>query len=108
GFVVACPDTLEGVVIDPGDEVAELVDIVRQRGITVRYILLTHAHLDHVTGVGRAKAALAVPVGLHRDDEFLYKAAVQQGIAFGVKVEKQPPLDFYLEDDSHLTFGNYD
>lgn len=108
GFVVACPETLEGVVIDPGDEVDQLLEIVRARGIAVRYILLTHAHLDHVTGVGRAKAALGVPVGLHRADECLYKAAVQQGIAFGVRVEAQPPLDFYLEDDDHLGFGHYD
>ena len=50
-----------------------------------RYILLTHAHLDHVTGVGRAKQALGVPVGLHRDDDFLYRAVVQQGAAFGLR-----------------------
>ena len=48
--------------------------------------------------MARAKAALNVPVGLHRADEFLYKAVVQQGIAFGFKVEPQPPIDFYLDD----------
>jgi hydroxyacylglutathione hydrolase len=107
GFVVACPETLEGIVIDPGDEVDELLEVVRRRDLNVKYILLTHAHLDHITGVGRAKAALDVPVGLHREDEFLYKAAVQQGVAFGFKVEQQPPLDFYLEDGGPWRFGRY-
>ena len=107
GFVVGCPETREAVVIDPGDEVDQLLDVVRRRDLTVKYILLTHAHLDHITGVGRAKAALDVPVGLHRADEFLYKAAVQQGLAFGFKVEQQPPLDFYLDDEGPWRFGRY-
>ena len=85
GFVVGCPDTREGVIIDPGDEVDELLEVVRQHELTVKYILLTHAHLDHITGVDRAKAAFDVPVVLHRGDEFLYKAVVQQGIAFGFR-----------------------
>jgi hydroxyacylglutathione hydrolase len=107
GFVVGCETTREAVVIDPGDEVDQLLDVVRERELSVKYILLTHAHLDHITGVGRAKAALNVPVGLHRADEFLYRAAVQQGVAFGFKVEPQPPLDFYLDDEGPWRFGRY-
>ena len=106
GFVVACPDTREAVLIDPGDEVDGLLEASRKHGLAVKYILLTHAHLDHITGVGRAKAALEIPVALHRADEFLYKAAVQQGIAFGFKVEAQPPIDFYLEDAGVIEFGS--
>jgi len=107
GFVVGCETTREAVVIDPGDEVDQLLDVVRERELSVKYILLTHAHLDHITGVGRAKAALNVPVGLHRADEFLYRAAVQQGVAFGFKVEPQPPLDFYFDDEGPWRFGRY-
>jgi glyoxylase-like metal-dependent hydrolase (beta-lactamase superfamily II) len=107
GFVLACPDTLEGVVVDPGDEVDDLLASVRRRNVSVKYILLTHAHIDHISGVGRAKAALDVPVGLHRADEFLYKAVVQQGIAFGFPVDPQPPVDFYLEDGGPWEFGRY-
>ena len=107
GFVVGCETTREAVVIDPGDEVDQLLDVVRERELSVKYILLTHAHLDHITGVGRAKAALNVPVGLHRADEFLYRAAVQQGVAFGFKVEPQPPLDFYFDDEGPWRFGRH-
>ena len=107
GFVVGCESTGEAVVIDPGDEVDQLLEIVRERQLSVKYILLTHAHMDHITGVGTAKAALKAPVGLHRADEFLYKAAVQQGIAFGFKVEPQPPVDFYFDDEGPWRFGTY-
>ncbi len=107
GYVVGCADTREGIVIDPGDEVDQLLEAVRQQRLDVKYILLTHAHLDHITGVGRAKAALNVPIGLHREDDFLYRAVVQQGLAFGFKVQPQPPVDFYYEGEGPLTFGNY-
>ena len=107
GYVIGCEETREGVVIDPGDEVDELLAAVEAHRLTVRYILLTHAHLDHVTGVGRAKEALGAPVGLHRDDEFLYRAVVQQGIAFGFKVDPQPPVDFFYDGSGPWRFGRY-
>lgn len=108
GFVAGCDETREGIVIDPGDEVDLLLDAVRQHGLAIRYILLTHAHLDHVTGVARAKRALDVPVGLHRSDQFLYDGVVQQGLMFGLRVEPQPAVDFYYEDiEQPLRFGRY-
>jgi hydroxyacylglutathione hydrolase len=107
GYVVGCERTREGIVIDPGDDVELLLDAVREHGLSIRYILLTHAHLDHITGVGRAKQALDAPVGLHRDDNFLYQAAVQQGIAFGFRVEPQPPVDFFYDGAGPWRFGDY-
>jgi hydroxyacylglutathione hydrolase len=107
GYVLGCEETREGVVLDPGDEVDQLLDAVRAHRLSIREILLTHAHLDHITGVGRAKAALGVPIRLHQADDFLYRAVVQQGQAFGFPVEPQPPVDaFYAEGDT-LQFGNY-
>jgi len=107
GYVVGCEETRDAVVIDPGDEVDQLLEAVKTHGLQVRYILLTHAHLDHITGVGRAKAALGVPVGLHQADNFLYEGVVQQGRAFGFEVEAQPAVDFFYEPDASMTFGRY-
>jgi len=107
GFVVWCESTLEGVVIDPGDEVEELVAAARDGRVAIRYILLTHAHLDHVTGVARAKAEYGVPIWLHKDDLFLYKNAVQQGQMFGLKVAAPPPVDEFYRPGQVLRFGDY-
>src|SRR6266508_5343768 len=99
GFVVGCEETHDAVLIDPGDEVASLLSFAERRGLAIRHILLTHAHVDHVTGVAAAKRPLAVPVYLHRDDLFLYEHAVQSGAMFGLRVEPQPPIDeFYTPD----------
>ncbi len=105
GYVVSCDDTRECVVIDPGDEVDDLLEIVRSERLRAKMILLTHAHLDHVTGVGRAKAALAVPVWLHPADLFLYDDVVEQGRMFGLHVDPQPPIDHFFTPGTPLPFG---
>jgi len=108
GFVLGCEETREGVVIDPGDEVEDLLGAVKQHGLTIADILLTHAHLDHVTGVGRAKSALGARVWLHRDDNFLYEAVVQQGQMFGFKVDPQPTIDAFYDGAGPIRFGRYE
>src|SRR5688500_16906174 len=55
GFVIGCEETREGAIIDPGDEVDQLLEAATHHGLSIKTILLTHAHLDHVTGVARAK-----------------------------------------------------
>jgi glyoxylase-like metal-dependent hydrolase (beta-lactamase superfamily II) len=107
GFVVGCPRTREAIVIDPGDEVDEMLGAVRDHELDVTYILLTHAHLDHVTGVGAAKQALDAPVYLHKDDLFLYERTVEQGQMFGFKVQQPPPVDVYY-DMTPISFGDYE
>jgi hydroxyacylglutathione hydrolase len=105
GYVVSCDITHEGVIIDPGDEVDTLLAAVSRDSVTVKAILLTHAHLDHVTGVAKAKAALGVAVWLHRDDLFLYRNAVQQGLMFGITVDPPPPVDAFYEPGVPFRFG---
>src|SRR5688572_6886594 len=107
GFVVGCERTHEAVVIDPGDEADELLAAVRDRGVDVTHILLTHAHIDHITGVAQVKEALDVPVCLHRDDLPLYEHAVEQGKMFGFAVRQPPPIDVYY-DMSPIYFGDYE
>ena len=108
GFVVGCDTTRQAVLIDPGDEVDMLLDIVTRQSLSVKYILLTHAHVDHVTGVGRAKAALNAPVYLHRDDKFLYDAVPEQAAMFGFHAENPPPIDHFYDLNHRLTFGDFD
>ena len=108
GFTLGCEETREGVIIDPGDEVDELLEAARRHRLDIKAILLTHAHLDHVTGVAKAKQALGVPVWLHRDDNFLYERVVQQGQMFGLPVDPQPPIDNFYDGEGPLRFGRYE
>jgi len=105
GFVVGCETTREAVIIDPGDTVDELLAFAARERLSVRHILLTHAHIDHITGVGTAKRALGVPIYLHRDDLFLYDHVVEHGAMFGLRVERQPPIDMFYTPGQVVVFG---
>ena len=108
GFVVGCETTREAVLIDPGDSVRALLEFAAHERLTIRHILLTHAHIDHVTGVAAAKRALGAPVYLHRDDLFLYDHVVEHGLMFGLRVEPQPPIDVFYTAGQAVAFGEYE
>ena len=108
GFVVACETTREAALIDPGDEVDSLLAFAERESLSITHILLTHAHVDHVTGVAAAKRALGAPIYLHRDDLFLYERAVESGRLFGIQVERQPPIDVFYTPAETIAFGRCD
>ncbi len=106
-FIVGCERTRDAIVIDPGDEVDEVLAVVRDLDVHVTHILLTHAHVDHISGVDVAKEAFGVQVYLHKDDLFLYEHAVEQGAMFGFSIRPQPPIDV-VYDMSPIYFGDYE
>jgi hydroxyacylglutathione hydrolase len=105
GFVVGCERTRKAALIDPGDEVDELLAAVRDFDLDVHCVLLTHAHVDHVTGVAMAAETLGAPVYLHRDDLFLYDMVVEQAAMFGFKARQPPPVDHFY-DGTAIGFGD--
>jgi len=108
GYVVGCERTLQAVFIDPGDEVDQLLAFIAAQSLTVTHILLTHAHVDHVSGVAEAKRALGAPIYLHKDDLFLYQNAVRTGMMFGLTVEEPPPVDRYYDGEGPIGFGDFE
>jgi glyoxylase-like metal-dependent hydrolase (beta-lactamase superfamily II) len=105
GFVVAAGESRAAILIDPGDEVDALLRFAETRQLSIGTILLTHAHVDHVSGVARAKRATGARVGVHRDDLSLYNAAVEQGRMFGYALEPPPAPDFDLGGGGPVNFG---
>lgn len=64
-YILGCKTTKEGVVIDPGDEVFRVVKEISNLGLKIRYILLTHGHIDHVGGAEELKKITKAPVWAH-------------------------------------------
>jgi hydroxyacylglutathione hydrolase len=108
GFVLGCEETHEAVLIDPGEEVDDLLVFAKTSRLEILHILLTHAHVDHITGVAAAKLALRAPIYLHRDDLFLYDNAVSQGAMFGLNVRQPPPVDVFYSPGQVIRFGKYE
>jgi hydroxyacylglutathione hydrolase len=107
GYVLACEQSREAVLVDPGDEVDLLLEVVADRRLAVCQILLTHAHVDHVAGTARARAATGAPICLHPDDLPLYQAAQEQAALFGFEIAEPPPVDTFFAPSSTFAFGRY-
>jgi glyoxylase-like metal-dependent hydrolase (beta-lactamase superfamily II) len=108
GFLLGCEHTRDAVVIDPGDEIEDLLEIVRTRHLHVTSILLTHGHVDHVAGVAKAKAALDAVIYIHEEDVFLYRAAGQQAQNLGFEMDPPPRIDRFYDPQQPIPFGNYE
>jgi hydroxyacylglutathione hydrolase len=106
GFLVVCTGSSKGILVDPGAGTDQMLATAERENVQIELIVLTHAHLDHVDGVGRAKRATGAPVLLHRDDEPLYHAAPTQAQWFGVRVDPLPPIDRHLNDGDTVRFGD--
>jgi hydroxyacylglutathione hydrolase len=103
--VLACADTKEAVVVDPGGEHQRILEIVRHYDLTVKWIIHTHAHLDHIYETRDVKEQAGGTIALHKDDTFLYEGFAMQAAMFGWKVRPTLPVDHWLSDGESLPFG---
>jgi glyoxylase-like metal-dependent hydrolase (beta-lactamase superfamily II) len=103
--VVGCPDTKEAVVVDPGGEPERILEIVRHYDLTVRWLVHTHAHLDHIAATRDVKETTEAAIALHRDDLFLYDGFSVQAAMFGWHVRPVLPVDRFLVDGDRVDFG---
>lgn len=104
-YVVGCEATREGVVIDPGDEIPRVLSAVKDNELKIKYILLTHGHLDHVKEVNTLLRELNVPVYMHQADQFLLDNLPAQAAAFGLSVSGIPKVDKYIKEGESIEFG---
>jgi hydroxyacylglutathione hydrolase len=105
-LLLACRETRLAVAIDPGEGAQALIDRVRSDQLNLEAILLTHAHVDHISGVRTVYEAFGQPpIHLHPADRFLYDAVVQQGLMFGLRVDPQPPPDRELAGGQQIELG---
>ena len=103
--VLACGDTKEAVIVDPGGETEKIAEIVAHYDLTVRAIVHTHAHLDHIYCTGDVKQAHGGEVCLHRGDAFLYDNLVRQAAMFGWQVRPGTPVERWIEHGDRLALG---
>ncbi|MCL4226361.1 MAG: MBL fold metallo-hydrolase [Myxococcales bacterium] len=103
--VLACAETRDAIVIDPGGELEHLAELIRHHDLTVRAIVHTHAHLDHIYGTRDVKEAHGGEVCLHPDDRFLYDGFAMQAAMFGWRPRPTTAVDRWLADGDAVAFG---
>lgn len=106
-YVVSCPQTLETLVIDPGEESEEVHSYIKHHHLTPRLVALTHAHIDHLLGTAAMQDRYEVETVMHAGDEPLLKNLPLQAEMFGVNLHQSIPyIDRYVAEGDSLRFGS--
>jgi hydroxyacylglutathione hydrolase len=103
--VIACADTKDAVIVDPGGETEKIAEIVAHYDLTVRAIVHTHAHLDHIYCTRDVKEAHGGEVCLHKGDAFLYDAFAMQAAMFGWQPRTSTPVERWIEHGDRIALG---
>ncbi len=104
-YLIANESTGESVVIDPGGDTTPLLTEVKRRNLTLRYILNTHGHIDHIAANAYLIPSTCNQLGLHPADRELLEAGGGAGW-FDLAYVPSPPPNLELFDGQLLEFGN--
>jgi hydroxyacylglutathione hydrolase len=105
--LVWCDATLDAAVIDPGGELPRLLAAVQQRGLALKAIWLTHAHIDHAGGTGQLAREQGLPIiGPHPGDQFWIDGLAQQSRMFGFPPAEAFTPDRWLDDGDAVQIGH--
>ncbi len=107
-YVAGCEKTREGVIIDAGGDADIIIELVKRRGLTIKYYICTHAHFDHVEGLSDMMKHVKAPVLLHEADLPLYQDLPAQGAIFGMTLEPAPACSHFIKDGDRLSFGEHE
>jgi len=95
----------EAVVIDPGDDIDRVQEILSRHKLRVRYIIATHAHIDYVGGIEKLKRATGAAVLMHEGDLPLYQNLALQAAWLGVQPPEAVEVDQFLKDGDAVHWG---
>jgi hydroxyacylglutathione hydrolase len=106
--ILGDPSTGEAIVVDPGDDVDRILEILRRHKLKVLAIVSTHTHIDHVGGLAALHRATGAPVLIHEADLGLYKNLDQQAHWLGVPIPAMVQIKDFVKEGDALRWGGYE
>jgi glyoxylase-like metal-dependent hydrolase (beta-lactamase superfamily II) len=106
-YILGCEKTREALVIDPGDEVHLILPLLQKHGLNVKYILSTHAHIDHVGDLEKLKVKTGAQTLLHERDLPLYQNLPVQASWLGVETPEMTQIDNLIQEGDKIGFGEH-
>jgi len=104
--IIGDENTREAMVIDPGDDIEQVLDLVREHKLTVKQIVITHAHIDHVGGAMKLKKATGAPILLNQSDYALLKMLDVQAAWIGMPNPGDVHIDQSLRNGDKIAAGS--
>jgi glyoxylase-like metal-dependent hydrolase (beta-lactamase superfamily II) len=98
-------ESREAVVIDPGDEIEEILSVLKRHGLRVKAIVITHAHIDHIGGAAKLKAATGAPVYMNANDQPLYDHLDAQAAWLEMAPPERTTIDTEAREGGSIKLG---
>jgi len=105
--VLGDPASRQGVVIDPGDEASRIDEVLEHHRLDLKYVVHTHAHIDHILAANHLRNERGAVVCLHEADAFLWNGVQTQASFLGMRVEAAGPVDRFLKEGDVIPFGSF-
>lgn len=105
--IIGDETTREAMVIDPGDDIDEVLGIIRKHNLQVKQIVITHAHIDHVGGAMKLRAATGAPILLNQNDYDLLKMLDVQASWLGMATPGKVEIDHSIETGQVISAGSH-
>ncbi|HEY1679046.1 MAG TPA: MBL fold metallo-hydrolase [Candidatus Sulfotelmatobacter sp.] len=105
--IIADESTREAMVIDPGDDIGNVLALVRKHHLQVKQIVITHAHIDHVGGAMKLRAATGAPILLNQNDYELLKMLDAQAAWIGVADPGTVEIDHSISVGDKISAGSH-
>jgi hydroxyacylglutathione hydrolase len=105
-YILGCDRTKAGAVIDPGDDAPMILNAIRQNNLDIKYILLTHGHVDHLAHLMKLKDEINAEFLMHQEDAFLLTGLFAQAMMFGLPNPGKPKPDRFIEDGDEIILGD--
>lgn len=103
--VIGDETTREAIVIDPGDDIADVMEVLERHGLKVTLIAITHAHIDHIGGAAKLRALTGAPVYMHQDDAGLAENLEMQAQWLNMETPENPGIDTPAHEGDVLRAG---
>jgi glyoxylase-like metal-dependent hydrolase (beta-lactamase superfamily II) len=97
--------TREGLVVDPGDEIERILEAIGRHGLTVKALVITHAHIDHIGGAQKLHRATGAPVYMNLEDRALQNMLGLQAVWLGVEKPEAVAIDVPANEGDRLVVG---
>lgn len=104
-YAVACSETNEAIIIDAGDEPDKILALVQQKGWILKFLINTHAHVDHISAVAAIQAHTKVPFYLHEKEKPVLDFLITSQKTYGFGDGQIPTVDHYLDPAQTYRFG---
>jgi len=107
-YIVWDEKVKQGAIIDPGDDADNILKVVKELGVEIKYILATHGHFDHVGGVASLRQNLNAEFLAHEKDFFFIEDGKNAANRWNVDIEQPPKPDRFIEDGEKIKVGGFE